>query len=151
MGRIKQGVLGGFSGTVGAVVGGSWKGISYMRAHAQNVRNPRTVAQVSQRTNFALTVGFLKPLTPLLRTGWKLYADGQSAFNAATSHTLANAITGAYPDYAIDPARVFISRGALMPASGASVAVAGGNVNISWIDNSGANLARQTDRALLNT
>jgi hypothetical protein len=30
MGTIKQGILGGFSGKVGTVVGGTWKGIHYM-------------------------------------------------------------------------------------------------------------------------
>ena len=34
MGTIKQGILGGFSGKVGTVVGSSWKGISYMRGLA---------------------------------------------------------------------------------------------------------------------
>lgn len=39
MGTIKQGILGGFSGKVGTVVGGTWKGISYMRSIAQNIKN----------------------------------------------------------------------------------------------------------------
>ena len=29
MGTISKGILGGFSGTVGTVIGGSWKGIDY--------------------------------------------------------------------------------------------------------------------------
>ena len=32
MGKINLGILGSFSGKVGNVVGGKWKGISYMRA-----------------------------------------------------------------------------------------------------------------------
>jgi hypothetical protein len=32
MGTIKQGILGGFSGKVGTVIGASWKGINYMRS-----------------------------------------------------------------------------------------------------------------------
>ena len=62
MGTIKQGILGGFSGKVGTVVGGNWKGISYMRALAQNVKNPRTDAQMNQRSKFALAIAFLKPI-----------------------------------------------------------------------------------------
>lgn len=38
MGTIKQGILGGFSGKVGTVIGGSWKGISYMRLQAQSIK-----------------------------------------------------------------------------------------------------------------
>jgi hypothetical protein len=30
MGTINKGILGGFSGKVGTVVGGTWKGIDYM-------------------------------------------------------------------------------------------------------------------------
>jgi len=32
MGTIKKGILGGFSGKVGTVIGGVWKGIEYMRS-----------------------------------------------------------------------------------------------------------------------
>ncbi len=71
MGTIKQGILGGFSGKVGTVVGGSWKGISYMRGRAQSVKNPRTEAQMEQRSKFALTLSFLKPITSYLRVGGK--------------------------------------------------------------------------------
>ena len=63
MGIIKQSILGGFSGKVGTVVGGSCKGIFYMRVLAQNVKNPRTDAQMNQRSNFALAMASLKPIT----------------------------------------------------------------------------------------
>jgi hypothetical protein len=149
MGTIKQGILGGFSGKVGTVVGGSWKGISYMRSLAQNVKDPRTPAQMGQRTKFGITIRLLKPLTALLRVGWRQYADGMSAFNAAMAYTLANAITGAYPDYAIDPSKILISRGSLTPATGASATASGENITFNWSDNSGAGSAAQTDRALI--
>ncbi|MBO7082471.1 MAG: hypothetical protein J6W30_01355 [Bacteroidales bacterium] len=52
MGKIKQGILGGFRGTVGTVIGSSWNGIAYMKGKPQSVRNPRTDAQVQQRNFF---------------------------------------------------------------------------------------------------
>lgn len=150
MGTIKQGILGGFSGKVGTVIGASWKGISYMRSIPQHVKNPRTEGQVSQRSKFALTLNLLKPMTAFLRTGWKLYAHKQTAFNAAMSYTLANAITGTYPDYSIDPSKVLVSRGSLAPAASASATPAGGGtVTFAWEDNSGIGSAKQTDKALL--
>jgi len=85
MGTIRKGILGGFSGKVGTVVGGSWKGIAYMRSLPMKVRNPRTLPQMNQRSKFATTLRFLKPMTALLRTGWKLYANRQTPFNAAMS------------------------------------------------------------------
>ena len=92
MGTIKKGILGGFSGKVGTVVGASWKGISYMRSLLQKVKNPRTTGQRNQHSKFAFTINLLKPMTAFLRTGWKLYAHRQLPFNAATSYTLVNAI-----------------------------------------------------------
>ena len=52
MGKIKQGILGGFKGKVGTVIGASWNGISYMRGIAQSVRNANTTAQRTQRGFF---------------------------------------------------------------------------------------------------
>lgn len=51
MGKIMQGILGGFSGKVGTVVGGTWKSISYIRSIATSVANPRTEKQLRQREN----------------------------------------------------------------------------------------------------
>lgn len=149
METIKRGILGGFSGKVGNVVGGSWKGISYMRSLPQSVKNPRTEGQVSQRNKFALTLHFLKPMAAFLRTGWRLYAHRQSAFNAAMSYTLANAITGNYPAYAIDPSKVLISRGLLVPAVNANAVALSGGIAISWDNNSGISNSKQTDKALI--
>ena len=39
MGIINQGILGGVSGTVGNVVGGSWKGINYLRVKADHYKD----------------------------------------------------------------------------------------------------------------
>ncbi len=52
MGKIKQGILGGFKGKVGTVIGASWNGIAYMRGLAQSVKNPKTASQVTQRGFF---------------------------------------------------------------------------------------------------
>ena len=52
MGKIKQGILGGFKGKVGTVIGASWNGIAYMRGLAQSVKNPQTEAQLKQRSFF---------------------------------------------------------------------------------------------------
>jgi len=149
MGTIKKGILGGFSGKVGTVVGSSWKGIAYMRSLPLKVKNPRTEPQMNQRSKFALSLGFLKPMTELLRVGWKLYAYKQSAFNAATSFMIANAIKGKYPNYSIDTTKVLISRGALTPASNAMAIPVSGAINFEWDDNSGLSSAKPTDKALL--
>jgi len=62
MGIIKQGILGGFSGKVGSVVGTSWKGRAVMKAMPLSVANPRSTGQVNQRTKFSGCVALAKEL-----------------------------------------------------------------------------------------
>ena len=63
MGKIKQGILGGFKGTVGTVIGSSWNGIAYMKGKPQSVKNPRTDAQVQQRNFFKEVQGLVSQLS----------------------------------------------------------------------------------------
>ncbi len=149
MGTIKQGILGGFSGKVGTVIGGSWKGISYMRSIPQSVKNPRSEGQVSQRTKFTVALDFLKPVTGLIQVGFKLYAQKQTAFNAAMSYTLNNAITGTSPNFSIDYSKALVSRGSLPGARNGQATSASGVVSFAWDDNSSIGTATQTDKALL--
>ena len=67
MGKISQGILGGLSGKVGNVIGGSWKGIDYIRIKPSSVANPRTVGQVNQRTKFTATLEFLQAVKPFIK------------------------------------------------------------------------------------
>jgi hypothetical protein len=149
MGKISQGVLGGFSGKVGNVVGGTWKGIDYMRIKPANVSNPRTAGQVDQRSKFSTTLKFLQSMTDFLRVGFKLYANKMTQFNAAMSYNLNNAITGSYPNFTIDYANALVSRGGLVGAANAAVSSSGGLVEFTWDDNTGSGNAQATDKALL--
>lgn len=150
MGTISQGVLGGFSGKIGNIVGGTWKGIDYMRIKPANVANPRTPGQLDQRSKFALVLNFLQPMTEFLRVGYKLYAIKMTEFNSAMSFILFNAVSGDYPDYAIDYSKALVSKGNLTSAqSPTALATSPGKVAFSWVDNTGNGFAAPTDKALL--
>ena len=77
MGKIKQGILGGFKGKVGTVIGSSWNGIAYMRGLPQSQKDPKTTAQLSQRSFFReiqrlvgqLSAEQLASLYPSITTG----------------------------------------------------------------------------------
>jgi len=149
MGKIKQGILGGFSGKVGSVIGSSWKGISYMRGKAVSIKNPRTLQQMKQRNKFALALSVLQPITAFIRVGFKRYAHKKSEFNAAMSYTIRNAIVGSYPDYMLDFSKLLVSRGSLTGANDATAAAVPGKIKLTWEDNSGIGEAKPTDKALV--
>ena len=133
MGKIKQGILGGFKGKVGTVIGASWNGISYMRGIAQSVKNPKTAGQVTQRSFFKEVqdlvgqfsneqLAFLFPKTP----------KGMSRRNMLTKQIAsASAIDG--DTKTVDLANldtVGNAPTAEMPV--VAVATSGENLTISW-------------------
>jgi flagellar basal body rod protein FlgB len=150
MATFVKGILGGFSGKVGTVIGGTWKGIDYMRSKASSISNPQTTAQLDQRLRFSIMGKFLRPLTAFLRIGFKSQAVKMSAINAAMSYNLANALTGIYPDYDVDFTKVLVSQGTLPGALNAEVtATVAGEIGYTWEDNSTDTDASATDKALL--
>lgn len=150
MGKISQGILGGLSGKVGNVIGASWKGIDYLRIKPSSVANPRTPGQVNQRNKFTATLEFLQPNKDFLNVGYKSFAIKKTAFNAAMSEVLANAITGVAPNFTVDFENALLSKGTLPGVldAGASYATPG-QVVFSWTDNSTGINAKSTDKAML--
>lgn len=150
MGKISQGILGGLSGKFGNVIGGSWKGIDYIRIKPSSVANPRTVGQVNQRNKFTVTLEFIQAVKPFIQKGYKFLAVKKTAFNAAMSYVLNNAITGVEPNFNVDYANALVSRGGLSAALNPSTDLAtAGEVTFNWDDNSAEGNANATDKAML--
>ena len=150
MGKISQGILGGVSGAVGNVIGGSWKGIDYLRIKPSNVENPRTEGQVNQRNKFTATLEFLQPNISFIQKGYKNLAVQKSEFNAAMSYVLNNAITGSAPDFNVDYQDALLSRGSLSAPLNASFDLSTPDeVSFTWVDNSTGGNANITDKAMI--
>lgn len=82
MAIIKQGILGGFSNKVGSVVGAGWKGIATMRSLPQSVANPRTTAQVTNRSTFAQLAVIGSGILPtIIQPLWNRWAKKMSGYN----------------------------------------------------------------------
>ena len=93
MGKIKQGILGGFKGKVGTVIGASWNGIAYMRGLAQSVKNPKTAAQLQQRAYFKDLQGLVGQLTDeQLQSLFPMVMRGMTRRNMLTRQLAAAAV-----------------------------------------------------------
>jgi hypothetical protein len=132
MGKSKDAIFGGFSGRLGNIVGCYRYGKYYLRTLPEKVNQPDTPAQLAQRMRFRLVQEFLSPFKGLLKIGFAAYASGRSAYSAAVSYNLRHAISGEYPDLAIDPEKVLLSRGKLPTAQSASVAFAHQKLLFTW-------------------
>ena len=149
MGKIKKGILGGFSGKVGNVVGTSWNSISCMRSLAGSYHDPKTEKQVCQRGKFAQAVRFLKTMIPYLRVGYMDPEPGQSAYSSAMSYVLKNAVDGCGAGAAVDFGKAMVSRGSLVVPTDAAVAASAGKLSFTWTDNSGNGNAGAEDVAMV--
>jgi Family of unknown function (DUF6266) len=150
MGTISQGILGGFSGKVGTVIGSSWKGINYMRGQSAAKRTKSTQAQLVQQAKFALVIRFVRSFGNLWSLTFAAFAIKMSAFNSAFRYAIQHAIKGEYPNLAIDYSLVMVSMGDLPNApSPKAASTAKGQVTFTWGDNSGSGDASANDKAIL--
>lgn len=150
MGKIKQGVYGSVSGKIGNLIGATWRGIDYLRIMPASVHNPRTPAQTNQRAKFLLALRFIQPLLGFIKIGYKGYAVGMSAYNAAMSHLLKNAVIGEYPDVEIAFSQVLVSRGTLRGvAAVTATSPEARKIVVTWEDNSELDEANPSDNAML--
>ena len=84
MAKLHQGILGGFSGTVGTVIGYRRNNQWFMRAKPRFVANPRTEAQQAHRRQFGDMVSLASRLLPALKVGMRHYAP-QHAMTAGNA------------------------------------------------------------------
>lgn len=146
MGTIKRGILGGFSGKVGTVVGGNWKGIDYMRARATNIKDAKSASQMAQRARFKAVIEFLQTVISVVQVGFTSKAVHQSAFNAAMAYNLKNAVTGTGVNATVDYQNVMLTQGPLQLPVDVELSVSRDDVIVTWDTNSEAN---GQDRAFL--
>ena len=116
MGKIKSGLLGGFSGKVGPVVGYNAMGQDLMRAKPKPRTSPAVGKELANRNKFKTAHLWLKPLLSFLRIGFQDYAPTYAGFVAAKSYLLNNSFRGKMPNQVLDPALVLVSHGGLESA-----------------------------------
>lgn len=131
MATIKRGILGGFSGKVGSIVGTSWKGIAVMKAMPLSVANPQTPSQVANRVRNSKVLEFAQAVgTPFIRTFWNRNAKNMSGFNMFMS---VNAMAYDAQADAIQPSDVVLAQGSIKPVTGMVAAFnAGETLELSW-------------------
>lgn len=89
MGKMKNGILDSFSGTIGKVVGSSWRGVQVMRSKAHSRRNANTPKQEEQKAKFKVASSFVQSMHDLLVQGFR---DQAVRMTGANSRPMANSL-----------------------------------------------------------
>ncbi|RXJ50022.1 DUF6266 family protein [Gelidibacter gilvus] len=150
MAVFEKGILGGFSGKVGNVVGARWRGKNIMRSLPQRGNYVPTEEQLIQREKFSAVIKFLTPLKPIVGKYFGQKQGHKSIYNLATSYHLREALVDDGGVYRIDYPKVLISKGELRGLMDPAVAMAAGQVlELAWSDNSGQGYAHDNDQLIV--
>lgn len=145
MAKIKQGILGGFSGKVANVVGTSWKGRAVMKSQPLSVSNPSTENQVGQRNKFSkiaelasqILTQFVQPVENPISgniSGYNLFCkDNKTAFDAAGAFVPANLVCGGGKIINLE-------------SVSASAHAGGSDITMEWDNSAETSALRLTDR-----
>lgn len=156
MGKIFKGILGGFSGAVGTIVGCVFRGMDIIKSKPRPSSKKPVQSQIDQRFIFALITEFMRLLGDYIRLGYSSKNQKLSPLNAAVQYNLKNAITGKSPNFEIDYSKMRISNGTLNSVSDLTIILnAAGRVEVTWnkayedMYNPDEKLIRDNDRAYI--
>lgn len=115
MGKVQVGILDGFVGKVGTVVGSFWKGLPVMRAYKRAVGNPNTTAQQLVRARFATIGGLASSFLYAIRLGLKQVARSKKMTESDVFVQLNwDLVTAASPSsITVDYTEMVIAKGSL--------------------------------------
>ena len=134
MGKFNKGILGGFTGKVGNIIGSKWKGITYMRSLSERSGYEPTEKQIIHRAKFAYASKFLQPLHPVLKVGFRTQSNKKSPQNAAMSELMTNAIEGEYPSLNINFDKLRMAKGSLIVGNKYQVILNTDSIDFTWSD-----------------
>lgn len=135
MGKIKTGILGGFQGKVGTVIGSTWRGESIMRALPKTAAKAPTESQRIQRLKFKAVSEFLNPLRNTLSTYFGNDTGVKSKYNMATSYHITNAIEITEAGSQILYPRVLVAKGTLYGFQNLTTTPSETVITLHWEDN----------------
>ena len=148
MATLKNGILSGFSGKVGNVVGYQVGENFYIRSLPKARKNFTEKERINQ-AKFKLVQTYLHPFGDVLKAGFKDHYTKTGGFRAALAYTRKEALKGDDAHFYIDPAALKISGGCLEQAINPAVVFGEDReVLISW-DTTEINSKNEADQLML--
>ena len=137
MAKIKAGILGPLSGKLGPVIGGTWKGIPYIRMNKEaDITRKRSPAQLANEEKFKFVNDWLVPFHPFITIGFSNLAIGKTAIAAALKANYKTVFTGLAPNIAVAYDQFQLSSGILPGVLNVNISFSGPEViQLTWEQN----------------
>ncbi|WP_316821989.1 DUF6266 family protein [Pedobacter gandavensis] len=150
MGNLQNGLFGGFVGRVGNLVGYMLNGKNVIRTIGHTGK-PLSPARKINCDRMKIINGFLQPIIPFLKLGFKLKVHGtdRNYYNEAVSYNKKHAVAGEYPNATMDYSKAKISMGSLLKAENPQIQVLDTEIEFSWDVPAELSWRNRTDRAMV--
>jgi len=133
MAKLNMGILGGFSGKVGTVVGYIRKGQPVIRALPQKSRVEPSEEQTAARKRFGALRKMIPAFVPAFNIGFRSQLDEKMVHCVAFSELWKLGVVGPAPACEIDFSKFIVSKGRRPNLAEASVTrLKGGKVKATW-------------------
>lgn len=132
MAKLKDGIFGPASGSVGNVIIAMRNGVPYIRSKPAKVHNPRTPKQLAVRMKLSLLNRVLCNLKPVINVGFPDPPGGKTSRDIAYSVNYPVVFKGEYPDIEIRFDSLRISSGTLSPAEEVTANLSDDQLSVSW-------------------
>jgi len=111
MGRIRKGILGGFRGTTGPVVGSFWRRMAVMRSKPRKIAKHKKKLLLLQQSKLSSMSTFLTMRKELIEVGFKKKGSKKTPMNLAMEYNIAHAFSETSGVLAIDYSKIRLCKG----------------------------------------
>ncbi|RQO65234.1 hypothetical protein DBR43_30765 [Pedobacter sp. KBW06] len=133
MGKLINGIFGGFHGKIGNLVGYTLKGKYVIRKIGKSSK-PLTPGRQANCQKMTLVNEMLSPSLEVIRKGFRMKVAGtdKNEYNEAVSYNKKNAIQGDYPNISLDYTKVMVSMGTLPVAIHPTLSQTDDKITFNW-------------------
>ncbi len=122
MAIVSNPLIGASKQKMGGAVFSTWKGKNVLKTKPASVANPKTPAQVAQRSAMKQAIAILRQAPDQIKKGFKRQAIGKSEANVFVGNILKNAFDFTTPGVAtLIPGNILTSRGTMAPTQNTSI------------------------------
>ncbi|WP_316839734.1 DUF6266 family protein [Pedobacter gandavensis] len=150
MGRLNNGLFGGFQGRVGNLVGYMLNGKPIIRLIGHSTK-PLSPARKANCQKMTVINDFLRPHLNFIRTGFRLITAGtdRNFYNEAVSYNKKHAVQGVFPNITMDYTKALVSMGNLLPAAKTEISKHKDGIEFKWEVPADLLWEHRNDRAML--
>lgn len=146
MAVVSNNLIGAARNKIGNVVFSTWKGLFVLKNKPASVANPRTDAQVAQRSIITQLVALFRLIPSAVNAGFRQMAVGMSAYNAFVKYNAPEAFTITGSTAALKVEDLTMAKGSLGALLDFESTVdTGRTYDLAWTDNTGSSNANASD------